>query len=135
MNGIQLTERLIQDVKQSIEIRNSVPDIHTQIKNISESGTDMGDFVGALNTISFDGHLRIVANLINIPSEDVVKYDPHNIEVFLNSLIEHREKIGQHIQNMLDNKDFVSLDDLKPVSEILIEKLNDLHEVSGKSMP
>ena len=134
MDGIELTKRLIEDIEHSLEIRNSVPDVHTQIKQIGDTANDLGDFVGALNVIAFDGHLRIVTELIN-GNDVIIQFNKDNIPNVLEQVIENKDEIEVRLQNMLGNDDIVTIDsfnNIEPIENILLEKLDDLHESSGK---
>lgn len=133
MNGIQLTERFIEDLQRSIEIRNSVPDVLTQVKQTNSDSDNLGDFVPALNAISFDAHLPIVVGLIN-SSGHSAGVDANNISGVLEYVTENREQISENIQNILDNDNFISVDDGKPISGFLVEELNTLHSYSGRRL-
>ncbi|RZK38785.1 MAG: hypothetical protein EOO90_21020 [Pedobacter sp.] len=137
MTGIELTERLIQDLERSIHTRNTVPDVLTQIKNI---GNDQpADFVGALNTISFDAYLGIVSNIIGWESDVFVPFDGHNINEFAAAIGENKDVYADKIQSILDNKDLVGIDfgsveDAKPIGDTLIEELTEVHNYSGNNL-
>ena len=131
MNGVKLTERLIEDIERSIKTRNSVPDVLTQIKKIDVNGNGLADFVGAVNSISFDPHLNIVVNLIN-GNDALLNFDKNKIPNVLEDIITNKDEIAQRFQNILDNEDLVSLDNFEPLRIILVDTLDDLHGYSGK---
>ena len=131
MNGVKLTERLIEDIERSIKTRNSVPDVLTQIKKIDVNGNCLADFVGAVNSISFDPHLNIVVNLIN-GNDALLNFDKNKIPNVLEDIITNKDEIAQRFQNILDNEDLVSLDNFEPLRIILVDTLDDLHGYSGK---
>lgn len=124
MNANELVDRLIDDLKSSIAIRSSTPDIMTQVDNI---GTGVnGNFIGALNTITFDNHLNIVSQLLNLPSNK-----PHEVLEYIDG---GKDNLIKLVDNMLTNSDLVSLDDMQPVANILKDQLNELHRYSASNL-
>ncbi|WP_025146610.1 hypothetical protein [Pedobacter jeongneungensis] len=139
MTGIELTERLIEDLRRSVHTRNTVPDVITQIKNI---GNDQpADFLGALNTISFDAHLSIVSNIISLEGDVFIPFDGHNINEFAAAISGNKAIYADKIQSILDNEDLVGIDlnfgsveEAKPISETLIKELEEVHNFSGNNL-
>ena len=139
MTGLELTERLIEDLNRSIHTRNTVPDVITQIKNVNHEAP--ADFVGALNTISFDAHLKIVSNIIGWEDDVFVPFDGHNINDFAAAIANNKDAYAEKIQSFLDNDDLVgvdlatgSIEDATPISETLIDELNEVHNFSGSNL-
>jgi hypothetical protein len=123
MNATELTDRLIGDLKSSIIKRNSTPDLMTQVSNLGVGVK--GDFLGALNPISFDAHLNILTQMLNLPSNKVDQVLSY-IELNRNSIIEI-------IDELLHNSNIISLDNLEPVESLLREELDTLHRYSGSN--
>lgn len=131
MNGIEYTERLINDINASIEIRRKVADPFVQIKQLSLTGEhSLENFVAALNVTETDAHLDNLSQFINL-NDKLVEHDKGNkvdIEVFQRDIGNNKDKIGQVFQQLLDNKQLIELPTKTPLGTLLVEQLNYVHE-------
>lgn len=124
MNATELTERLIEDLKSSILIRSTTDNILTQVNNLGIESP--GNFVGALNVITFDAHLNILAQILSLPS--------NSAPTALNYLETNKDNVINLIDELLNNSNIILLDNLEPVEIILKDELNELHRYSGSKL-
>ena len=133
MTGLEYTDRLIEDIKKSAEIRAKVADPFTQIKQIGLGGkADFKDFLGALNVGNTEAHLDILSQFTNINDRliDHTKGSKVDIAIFKRDVTKNREAIGKVFQQLFDNDNLIDLQTKSPISKFLKEQLEYIHQTS-----
>ncbi len=140
MTGIELTDRLIEDIAKSVQAKN-VARSHSQLK------TDMANFsrdikiksgfsieegwISLTCDISLPYSLGDLSQLIN-HSETLVSYksgDKVDLVDFLNQVTTNKANIAATFQNIKDNPNLVALfgQDHQTLFSYLKAKLDDVH--------
>ena len=130
MNGIELTDRLIQDISKSLILRRQVKDPIAQIESIGLSGQiNLKDFMTALNIGTFDSHLDILSQFLNIKNRlvDHDKGEKVDISIFQRDISKAIEQVGDLFQQILDNERLRDFETNILLSELLISELDWIH--------
>lgn len=133
MNGIEYTDRLIEDINKTALTRTQVKDPFTQVREVGLSGqADLKGFWSALNVWDADAHLDIVSQFINVRDRliDHNKGDQVDINVWQRDITLNRDKIGEIFQQTLENDQLIDLNSRKPISDFLIEQLEYIHQAT-----
>lgn len=117
MNSIELTERLVTDLKNALALRASGEEKETVRLN------------------NLDKHLGLAIQLINFDTRPLLTYSegvPINLALLLEELTEKKESVIGRVQKFIDEDPFVSLPDNQSLSGELTRQLDLIHTAAGE---
>ena len=133
MTGKEYTDRLIDDLENTIKTRMRVADPFTQIRNLGITGeASMQDFMAALDVGEADAHLNNLPQFINT-YDKIVKDNPNkkmDIYTFKDDIINNRKSVEETFQKIIDDENLVNPYGNKLMSEYLIDILDYVHSAS-----
>lgn len=133
MTGKELAERLLTNIKKSATNRQTLQDPIEQIKNIGASGkVDLQNIMSSLNVASFDEHLGILTQFINI-HERLVNQDKGtkiDIIIYQKDVENNLQAIGEVFQYILDGN-IANMSDKTQFSKHLLNQLKYINEDSN----
>lgn len=131
MDERELFDRLIGDIKSSIDVRKQLPSID-ELKTMTTMGHDTtGLFQSSLNTSHFDDTLsNIIVPIINNLGQLINVKTQIDLENVFEQLASNREEIIARFKRYLNDNKNILAPTTEPISQVLIKYLENLHRLS-----
>lgn len=130
MNERELFDRLIGDIKSSIDIRKQLPSID-ELKAMTTMGHDTTKlFQSSLNTTHFDDALSNIIPIINNLGQLINVKTPIDLENVLEQLTNNSEEIIERFKKYLNENRYIFAPTTEPIGRVLVEQLENLNRFS-----